>query len=47
MTNPLNILINNNLFHNFNNDNVNLIYSDSDKNINLHINFNTINNNNL
>ena len=47
MTDPLNILINNNLFHNFNNNNENVISFDSGKNINLHINCNTINNNNL
>ena len=47
MTNPLNILIHNNLFHNVNNNNVNVISYDSDNNINSHINFNTINNNNL
>ena len=47
MTNPLNIFINNNLFHNINDNIVNVISHESDININLQINIYTINYNNL
>ena len=47
MTNPLNIFDNNNLFHNANDNNVNVISHESDININLQINIYTINYNNL